>query len=91
MYLNVVTVSDPMQPDMHEQRNDGDTGLQERADRSDDLTRSFVRLSNLPTYPFDRLSRYEATLWRQACRRVRPCLHSRCWRAENHGRKEDFV
>ena len=33
----------------------------------DDLTRSFVRLSNLPTYPLDRLSRYEATLWRQAC------------------------
>jgi hypothetical protein len=28
---------------------------------------AFVRLSNLPTYPLDRLSRYEATLWRQAC------------------------
>ena len=39
----------------------------EPADQSDDLTRSFVRLSNLPTYPLDRLSRYEATLWRQAC------------------------
>jgi hypothetical protein len=37
------------------------------ADQSDDLTRSFVRLTNLPTYPLDRLSRYEATLWRQAC------------------------
>ena len=37
------------------------------ADHSDDLTRSFVRLANLPTYPLDRLSRYEATLWRQAC------------------------
>jgi hypothetical protein len=35
-------------------------------DPYDDLTQSFVRLSNLPTYPFDRLSRYEATLWRQA-------------------------
>jgi hypothetical protein len=34
--------------------------------QSDDLTRSFVRLANLPTYPLDRLSRYEATLWRQA-------------------------
>jgi len=33
----------------------------------DDLTRSFLHLSNLPTYPLDRLSRYEATLWRQAC------------------------
>jgi hypothetical protein len=38
----------------------------EPADASDDLTRAFVRLSNLPTYPLDRLSRYEATLWRQA-------------------------
>jgi hypothetical protein len=37
------------------------------ADQSNDLTRSFVRLTNLPTYPLDRLSRYEATLWRQAC------------------------
>src|SRR5262249_9330880 len=32
----------------------------------DDLTRSFVHLSSLPTYPLDRLSRCEATLWRQA-------------------------
>ena len=39
----------------------------EPADPSDDLTRAFVRLSNLPTYPLDRLSRYEATLWRQTC------------------------
>ena len=30
-----------------------------------DLTRCFLRLANLPTYPLDRLSRYEATLWRQ--------------------------
>jgi len=39
----------------------------ETADPSDDLTRAFVRLSNLPTYPLDRLGRYEATLWRLAC------------------------
>jgi hypothetical protein len=39
----------------------------EPADQGGHLTRSFVRLSNLPTYPLDRLSRYEATLWRQAC------------------------
>jgi hypothetical protein len=38
----------------------------EPADQAGDLTRSFVRLSNLPTCPLDRLSRYEATLWRQA-------------------------
>jgi hypothetical protein len=33
----------------------------------DVLTQSFVRLVNLPTCPLDRLSRYEGTLWRQAC------------------------
>jgi len=31
-----------------------------------DLARCFLRLANLPTYPLDRLSRYEAILWRQA-------------------------
>ena len=36
-------------------------------DPSDGLTRSFVNLNNLPTYPLDRLSRYETTLWRQTC------------------------
>jgi hypothetical protein len=45
----------------------GSSSTIEAAGRSDDLTRSFVRLSNLPTCPLDRLSRYEATLWRQAC------------------------
>lgn len=56
-------------------------GLQERDDEPtrdqkllvagvgncDDLTTSFLRLTNLPTCPLDRLSRYEATLWRQTC------------------------
>jgi hypothetical protein len=45
----------------------GSRSTVETAQQSDDLTRSFLRLSNLPTYPLDRLSRYEATLWRQAC------------------------
>jgi hypothetical protein len=45
----------------------GSRSIVETAHQSDDLTRSFVRLANLPTYPLDRLSRYEATLWRQAC------------------------
>ena len=39
----------------------------ESADQSDDLTLAFLRLTNLPTCPLDRLSRYEARLWRQAC------------------------
>jgi hypothetical protein len=39
----------------------------ETAQQSDDLTHSFMRLCNLPACPLDRLSRYEATLWCQAC------------------------
>jgi hypothetical protein len=35
-------------------------------DTTTDLARCFLRLANLPTYPLDRLSRYEAILWRQA-------------------------
>jgi hypothetical protein len=31
-----------------------------------DIARCFVRLGNLPNYPLDRLSRYEALLWRHA-------------------------
>jgi hypothetical protein len=33
-----------------------------------DLARCFLRLANLPNFALDRLSRYEATLWRQAVR-----------------------
>jgi len=53
------------------------------ADQSDDLTRSFVRLTNLPTYPLDRLTRYEAALWRQAYQilfTLRCLGQSRPWR-----------
>jgi hypothetical protein len=35
-------------------------------DSATDLARCFLRLANLPSYPLDRLSRYEAILWRQA-------------------------
>jgi len=45
----------------------GSKSTMEPADQFAEVTHSFVRLSNLPTYPLDRLSRYEATLWRQAC------------------------
>ena len=33
---------------------------------SDELARCFLRLANLPSHAVDRLSRYEATIWRQA-------------------------
>lgn len=35
-------------------------------DPTAELARCFLRLTNLPNYALDRLSRYEATLWRQA-------------------------
>jgi hypothetical protein len=71
VYRNAVVTKEDMQQADHE--TSGGTldpvlpSTLEPADPSDDLTHSFVRLSNLPTYPLDRLSRYEATLWRQAC------------------------
>jgi hypothetical protein len=37
-------------------------------DGSVELARCFLRLANLPNFALDRLSRYEATLWRQAGR-----------------------
>jgi hypothetical protein len=69
MYRNAVAIEDSV-----EQNQDGlsceTTGsisIDAPAAQFDDLTHAFVRLSNLPTCPLDRLSRYEATLWRQAC------------------------
>jgi hypothetical protein len=35
-------------------------------DPATELARCFLRLANLDSYPLDRLSRYEAILWRQA-------------------------
>jgi hypothetical protein len=45
--------------------------LQQSAEScSADLAQCFLRLANLPSYPLDRLSRYEATLWRQAVQTI---------------------
>jgi hypothetical protein len=66
MYRDAVATEETMR----ENEDEPDPGAQSNvgfAGQSDDLTRSFVRMTNLPTYPLDRLSRYEATLWRQAC------------------------
>jgi hypothetical protein len=69
MYRNAVAIEDSAVQNQDEPtcETTGSTSTGDPADQFDDLTRSFVRLSNLPTYPLDRLSRYEATLWRQAC------------------------
>jgi hypothetical protein len=70
VYRNAAATEEDMQQDDATSRSTLDPdppSIVEPADPSDDLTRSYVRLSNLPTCPLDRLSRYEATLWRQAC------------------------
>jgi hypothetical protein len=66
--------ADAGENDLRPDQNDLSKGIDARApspdvlaDPTDDLTQAFVRLSNLPTYPLDRLSRYEANFWRQAC------------------------
>jgi hypothetical protein len=70
MYREALVTDAEMRCNDDEPTDSVDAGSQsqvEIAGQSDDLTKSFVRLSNLPTYPLDRLSRYEGTLWRQAC------------------------
>jgi hypothetical protein len=68
MYRDAVA-TDVMRHNEHEPTDSLEAGSQSTAeppDRSDDLTSFFICLHNLPTWPHDRLSRYKATLWRQA-------------------------
>ena len=70
MYQNAVPTNEPLERSEMKSAKGVDASLPsspERSDVPDDLASSFVRLCNLPTYPLDRLARYEATLWRQAC------------------------
>jgi hypothetical protein len=69
MYRNAVPTEDNEQQNPVELNCDtaGSRSTGDPRDQFEGLTHSFVRLSNLPTRPLDRLSRYEATLWRQAC------------------------
>ena len=46
--------------------NPGPKSIEPAIDPTADLARCFLRLANLPNFALDRLSRYEATLWRQA-------------------------
>ena len=71
MNRNSAATGNEAQKDQDEHVTEGFDGGSESgvqtARHFDDVTRSFVRLTNLPTYPLDRLSRYEAALWRQSC------------------------
>jgi hypothetical protein len=79
--LALATDGDSRQHDHeHSAFHENDSAMNtDPTNQKDDLTQSFVRLSNLPTYPLDRLSRYEATLWRQACQTLLTlqCLNRR--------------
>jgi hypothetical protein len=46
----------------------GSKSVEPALDSTVELARCFLRLANLPNFALDRLSRYEATLWRQAGR-----------------------
>ena len=86
MYRNAEATEDESQQYEDELTCGSDTGspsASQSPDQYQGVTLSFVRLSNLPTYPLDRLSRYEATLWRQACQilfTLRCLSHSRPWK-----------
>jgi hypothetical protein len=75
-------------PENHARQDDdtfisGNTNSDSALVDQDMLTHTFVRLINLPTYPLDRLSRYEGTLWRQACQilfTLRCLSQSRSWK-----------
>jgi hypothetical protein len=82
MYRNAIAAEDDVGQDQEGAASRLEAGLASTvgsADQFDDVTSAFVRLSNLPTCPLDRLSRYEATLWRQACQILftLQCLYSR--------------
>ena len=67
MYRNAEATEDESQQYEDELTCGSDTGspsASQSPDQYQGVTLSFVRLSNLPTYPLDRLSRYEVTLWR---------------------------
>ena len=72
LHRTAVATTEPPEREMTEAKPDGSHDLNaesptDEVGRFEDLTRSFIRLANLPACPLDRLSRYEATLWRQAC------------------------
>lgn len=69
MYQHAVAIDRGAQHVLDELTDEitGSTSPSEPPSPSDDVTGAYLRLANLPSYPLDRLCRYEATLWRQAC------------------------
>ena len=67
-------------PSTHTEKFESSTAAASRGRNSpDNLTCSFLGLNDLQALPLDRLSRYESTLWRQACQIlwILQCLNRR--------------
>jgi hypothetical protein len=67
MYKHAVAIEDEVPYQEEPATNLDSDSPRGPADQFDGLTRAFVHLNDLPSCPLDRLSRYEAALWRQAC------------------------
>jgi hypothetical protein len=67
MYRNAIPTENDIRQGVDEFATGQESNSFSAPQDQDVLTQCFVRLINLPTYPLDRLSRYEGTLWRQAC------------------------
>ena len=66
MYDPIVTAEEAQQDD-RESNNGANCFSSSHPETSfENLTLSYLRLTNVGNYPLDRLSRYECTLWRQA-------------------------
>jgi len=63
---SVDTDPDGASPDITNETESWPSSRPKSVDSVIDLARCFLRLANLPSYPLDRLGRYEAILWRQA-------------------------
>ena len=75
LFGRAVSISNDRQPASHRVTNTTEAvpnsepnPIRPANDPAIDLARCFLRLANLPNFALDRLSRYEATLWRQAGR-----------------------
>src|SRR5437868_3171096 len=68
LYSNAVAINpaEPIEADTDHGLHFDAQSPRAGADQFDDLTHSYIRLANLPACPLDRVSRYEAALWRQA-------------------------
>jgi hypothetical protein len=66
----------------------GRKSVEPAVDPAAEFARCFLRLANLPNYALDRLSRYEATLWRQVAQ-ILFALHA-SGRRKPHERRRRF-